>query len=173
MVSDNTASGGTAFTVSIDLKGQGVTTGISAHDRSQTIKAAVDRASSPEDFARPGHIFPLCARANGVLERRGQTEAAVDLAKLAGLSPAGVICEIVNDDGTMARVPDLIKFCKKHDLLMITVDALAQYRLEMEFEESLSGILDFLPGSLRQRVTNFDSSSEDAGLHAPYMELVG
>src|SRR5258705_870306 len=99
MVSDNTASGGTAFTVSIDLKGQGVTTGISAYDRSQTIKTAVDRTSSPEDFARPGHIFPLCARANGVLERRGQTEAAVDLRKLAGLSPAGGICEIINDDG--------------------------------------------------------------------------
>jgi len=165
MVSDNTASGGTAFTVSIDLKGQGVTTGISAYDRSQTIKAAVDRASSPEDFGRPGHIFPLCARTGGVLERRGQTEAAVDLARIAGLTPAGVICEIINDDGTMARVPDLVKFCRKHDLLMITVAALAEYRLEMEYEQYFDGILDFLPVSLMDRVTELDYSSEGVGLH--------
>ena len=149
MTSDNTSLGGTAFTCSIDLKGQGVTTGISAYDRAQTIKAAVDPLKHATDFARPGHIFPLCARPGGVLERRGQTEAAVDLARIAGLSRAGVICEIVNDDGTMARVPDLIKFCKKHDLLMITVDALAEYRLEMEYEESLDGILDYVPVSLR------------------------
>jgi len=165
MVSDNTAFGGTAFTVSIDLNGQGVTTGISAHDRSQTIKATVDETSCAEDFARPGHIFPLCARDGGVLERRGQTEAAVDLARLAGLSPAGVICEIINDDGTMARVPDLIKFCKKHDLLMTTVDALAEYRLEMEYEESLDGILDVLPVSPRHRVAELDYSSQGVGLH--------
>jgi 3,4-dihydroxy 2-butanone 4-phosphate synthase/GTP cyclohydrolase II len=166
MVSDNTAVGGTAFTVSIDLNGQGVTTGISAHDRSQTIKATVDETSCAEDFGRPGHIFPLCARDGGVLERRGQTEAAVDLARLAGLSPAGVICEILNEDGTMARVPDLIQFCKKHDLLMITVDALAKYRFEMEYEESLDGILDFLPVSLRHRVAELDYSSQGVGLHA-------
>ena len=166
MVSDNTAFGGTAFTVSIDLNGQGVTTGISAHDRSQTIKATVDETSCAEDFGRPGHIFPLCARDGGVLERRGQTEAAVDLARLAGLSPAGVICEILNEDGTMARVPDLIQFCKKHDLLMITVDALAKYRFEMEYEESLDGILDFLPVSLRQPVTELDHFSHGVGLHA-------
>jgi 3,4-dihydroxy-2-butanone 4-phosphate synthase/GTP cyclohydrolase II len=165
MVSDNTAFGGTAFTVSIDLNGQGVTTGISAHDRSQTIKATVDETSCAEDFGRPGHIFPLCARDGGVLERRGQTEAAVDLARLAGLSPAGVICEILNEDGTMARVPDLIQFCKKHDLLMITVDALAKYRSEMEYEVSLDGILDFLPVSLRHRVTELDYSSQGVGLH--------
>jgi 3,4-dihydroxy-2-butanone 4-phosphate synthase/GTP cyclohydrolase II len=166
MVSDNTAFGGTAFTVSIDLNGQGVTTGISAHDRSQTIKATVDETSCAEDFGRPGHIFPLCARDGGVLERRGQTEAAVDLARLAELSPAGVICEILNEDGTMARVPDLIQFCKKHDLLMITVDALAEYRLEMEYEEPLEAILDFLPVSLRHRVTELDYSSQGVGLHA-------
>ena len=166
MTSDNTALSGTAFTVSIDLKGHGVTTGISAYDRSETIRATVDPNSSAQDFARPGHIFPLCARTGGVLERRGQTEAAVDLARIAGLSPAGVICEIINDDGTMARVPDLIKFCKKHDLLMITVDALAEYRLEMEYEESLDGILDFLPVSLRHRVTELDYSSQGVGLHA-------
>jgi len=159
MTSDNTSLGGTAFTCSIDLKGQGVTTGISAYDRAQTIKAAVDPSKHATDFARPGHIFPLCARAGGVLERRGQTEAAVDLARIAGLTPAGVICEIVNDDGTMARVPDLTKFCKKHDLLMITVDAVAEYRLEMEYEESLDEILDLLPISLREPVTELDYSS--------------
>src|SRR6186997_1036210 len=120
MVPENTALGGTAFTVSIDLTGRGVTTGISAYDRAETIRAAVAPNSCAEDFARPGHVFPLCARDGGVLERRGQTEAAVDLAGLAGLQPAGVICEVVNDDGSMARVPDLIRFCKKHGLLMIT-----------------------------------------------------
>jgi 3,4-dihydroxy-2-butanone 4-phosphate synthase/GTP cyclohydrolase II len=114
MAPTNTALGGTAFTVSIDAKGPGVTTGISAHDRAHTIRTAVDPRSSPNELARPGHVFPLRARDGGVLERRGQTEAAVDLARLAGLSPAGVICEIVNDDGTMARVPDLIRFCRRH-----------------------------------------------------------
>jgi 3,4-dihydroxy-2-butanone 4-phosphate synthase/GTP cyclohydrolase II len=148
MVPENTALGGTAFTVSIDLKDRGVTTGISAYDRAETIRAAVDPNCCAEDFARPGHVFPLCARSGGVLERRGQTEAAVDLASIAGLSPAGVICEIVNEDGTMARVPDLIKFCKAHNLLMITVDALAKYRFEKEYEESLGVILDFMPALL-------------------------
>ncbi len=166
MTSDNTSLGGTAFACSIDLKGQGVTTGISAYDRAQTIKAAVDPSKHATDFARPGHIFPLCARAGGVLKRRGQTETAVDLARIAGLTPAGVICEIVNDDGTMARVPDLIKFCKKHDLLMITVDALAEYRLEMEYQESVDAILNFLPVSLRHRLTEVDYSSQKVGLHA-------
>jgi len=140
MVSDNTAPHGTAFTVSIDLIGHGVTTGISAHDRARTIQAAVDASNSPADFARPGHVFPLRARPGGVLERRGQTEAAVDLAGLAGLSPAGVICEIVNDDGTMARVPDLIRFCKTHGLAMVTIADLARYRLESEFDGSLWAI---------------------------------
>jgi 3,4-dihydroxy-2-butanone 4-phosphate synthase/GTP cyclohydrolase II len=152
MAPENTALGGTAFTVSIDLKGRGVTTGISAYDRAETIQAAVDPNSCAEDFGRPGHVFPLCARAGGVLERRGQTEAAVDLSILAGLSPAGVICEIVNDDGTMARVPDLIKFCKAHNLLMITVDALAKYRFEKEYEESLGVVLELLPAPLRNYV---------------------
>jgi len=140
MVPDNTALHGTAFTVSIDLIGHGVTTGISAHDRARTIQAAVDASSSPADFARPGHVFPLRARPGGVLERRGQTEAAVDLAGLAGLYPAGVICEIVNDDGTMARVPDLIRFCKTHGLVMVTIADLARYRLESEFNGSLWAI---------------------------------
>jgi len=152
MAPENTALGGTAFTVSIDLKGAGVTTGISAYDRAETIRSAVDPNTCAEDFGRPGHVFPLCARAGGVLERRGQTEAAVDLAILAGLSPAGVICEIVNDDGTMARVPDLIKFCKAHNLLMITVDALAKYRFEKEYEESLGVVLELLPAPLRNYV---------------------
>ena len=145
MASANSALGGTAFTVSIDVKGHDIATGISAYDRAQTIKAAVDPNSHPEDFARPGHVFPLRARAGGVLERRGQTEAAVDLATLAGLQPAGVICEIVNDDGTMARVPDLIQFCKKHGLLMITVADLARYRFENDYEESLGALDGFFP----------------------------
>src|SRR5262245_13959136 len=134
MVADNSALGGTAFTVSIDVKGQDVTTGISAYDRSQTIKAAIDDSSCAADFARPGHVFPLRACEGGVLERRGHTEASVDLARLAGLSPAGVICEILHDDGTMARVPDLIRFCRLHNLLMITVADLARYRLESDYE---------------------------------------
>jgi 3,4-dihydroxy-2-butanone 4-phosphate synthase/GTP cyclohydrolase II len=140
MAPTNTALGGTAFTVSIDAKSPGVTTGISAHDRAHTIRTAVDPQSSPDELARPGHVFPLRARDGGVLERRGQTEAAVDLARLAGLSPAGVICEIVNDDGTMARVPDLIRFCRRHGLLMITVADLARYRIEMADDDPLEAI---------------------------------
>src|SRR5262249_9722299 len=140
MVPDNTALHRTAFTVSIDVQGRGATRGVPAADRARTIRAAVDAGSCPDDFARPGHVFPLRARPGGVLERRGQTEAAVDLAGLAGLYPAGVICEIVNDDGTMARVPDLIRFCKTHGLVMITVAELARYRLESEFDESLWAI---------------------------------
>jgi 3,4-dihydroxy-2-butanone 4-phosphate synthase/GTP cyclohydrolase II len=132
MSPENSALHGTAFTVSIDLIADDMTTGISAADRARTIRAAADATSSPGDFARPGHVFPLRARPGGVLERRGQTEAAMDLAALAGLHPAGVICEIVNDDGTMARVPDLVRFCRKHDLVMITVADLARYRMESE-----------------------------------------
>jgi 3,4-dihydroxy 2-butanone 4-phosphate synthase/GTP cyclohydrolase II len=130
MVPDNTALHGTAFTISIDASGFGVTTGISAHDRARTIEAAVGPKSRPQDFARPGHVFPLRARPGGVLERRGHAEAAVDLARVAGLYPAGVICEIVNEDGTMARVPDLIHFCKRHHLIMVSVEDLASYRKE-------------------------------------------
>jgi 3,4-dihydroxy 2-butanone 4-phosphate synthase/GTP cyclohydrolase II len=141
MSADNSALGGTAFTVSIDVKTPGVTTGISAFDRAQTILAATHASARPEDFGRPGHVFPIRARAGGVLERRGQTEAAVDLANLAGLYPAGVICEIVNDNGTMARVPDLIRFCKKHGLVMITVAELARYRFDLDDEGALVGSL--------------------------------
>jgi len=140
MVEQNTALHGTAFTVSIDAKTRGVTTGISAQDRAQTILAAVDAGSCPEDFARPGHVFPLRARPGGVLERRGQTEAAVDLARLAGLYPAGVICEIVNGDGTMARVPDLVRFCQRHDLVMVSVADLVRYRSKCDDAWALEGV---------------------------------
>lgn len=128
MTARNTARFGTAFTESIDALGRGVTTGISAQDRAETILCAVDPMTRPSDLARPGHIFPLRAQRGGVLARAGQTEAAVDLARLAGLLPAGVICEIMNDDGTMARVPDLVKFCAEHELKMITVAELIHYR---------------------------------------------
>ena len=129
MVSRNTALLGTAFTVSIDAAGFGVTSGISAFDRSQTIRVAIDSSTKPHHLARPGHVFPLRARSGGVLERPGHTEAAVDLAHLAGLHPSGVICEIMNDDGTMSRSPDLVRFCSKHDLRMISVEDLVIYRL--------------------------------------------
>jgi 3,4-dihydroxy-2-butanone 4-phosphate synthase/GTP cyclohydrolase II len=132
MMSKNDALGGTGFAVSIDAKGYGVTTGISARDRSETIRAAIDARSLPEDFARPGHVFPLRALPDGVLERRGHTEAAVDLARIANLNPSGVICEILNDDGTMARKPDLIHFSHKHGLKMVTIADLVEYRLECE-----------------------------------------
>ncbi|MGE5635852.1 MAG: bifunctional 3,4-dihydroxy-2-butanone-4-phosphate synthase/GTP cyclohydrolase II [Nocardioidaceae bacterium] len=127
MAAKNESPFQTAFTVSIEAR-EGVTTGISAHDRAHTIRRAIDPAARPEDLVQPGHIFPLKAKAGGVLERTGQTEAAVDLARLAGLNPAGVICEIMNDDGTMARVPDLVGYCVRHDLRMITVADLIAYR---------------------------------------------
>jgi 3,4-dihydroxy-2-butanone 4-phosphate synthase/GTP cyclohydrolase II len=132
MAHENNSLHGTAFAVSIDAVGHGVTTGVSAHDRAQTIQAAVNGRSGPQDFARPGHVFPLRARPGGVLERRGQTEASVDLARLAGLHPSGVICEILNEDGTMARVPDLIEFCQTHDLKMTSVAELARYRMKTD-----------------------------------------
>src|SRR5260370_1674849 len=115
MTSENTSQFGTAFCEAIDAR-EGVTTGISAHDRARTIQVAIDPATRPVDLARPGHMFPLRARKGGVLVRAGQTEAAVDLARLAGLIPAGVICEIMMEDGTMARVPDLLEFCRTHRL---------------------------------------------------------
>jgi 3,4-dihydroxy 2-butanone 4-phosphate synthase/GTP cyclohydrolase II len=131
MVPDNTARFNTAFCVSIEAKHM-TSTGISAADRAATVLAALDPRTRPADLARPGHMFPLKARDGGVLVRAGQTEAAVDLARIAGLYPAGVICEIMNDDGTMARVPDLIKFARKHKLLMITIADLIQYRMKTE-----------------------------------------
>ncbi|MFQ6037620.1 MAG: bifunctional 3,4-dihydroxy-2-butanone-4-phosphate synthase/GTP cyclohydrolase II [Candidatus Aminicenantales bacterium] len=131
MVSDNTARFGTAFTVSIDAK-EGITTGISAHDRAHTVHVAIDPKTKPSDLARPGHIFPLQARDGGVLERAGQTEAAVDLARLAGLTPAGVICEIMNEDGTMARMPQLEAFSQTYDIPILTIAELIKYRMKTE-----------------------------------------
>jgi 3,4-dihydroxy 2-butanone 4-phosphate synthase/GTP cyclohydrolase II len=128
---ENTAAFGTAFTVSIDAR-KDITTGISAADRATTIHVAIDPKSKPTDLARPGHIFPLKAVQGGVLRRAGQTEGSVDLARLAGLQPAGVICEIMNEDGTMARVPELAKFAKAHKLRMVTVKALIEYRRRRE-----------------------------------------
>ena len=128
---ENTASFGTAFTVSIDAR-RGVTTGISAADRATTIHVAIDPKSKPSDLARPGHIFPLKAQKGGVLKRAGQTEGSVDLARLAGLYPAGVICEIMNEDGTMARVPELMKFARGHKLKIVTIKALIEYRMRRE-----------------------------------------
>lgn len=132
MVGKNTTSHGTAFTISVDLLGKGCTTGISASDRAKTVQALVDADTKPEDLGRPGHIFPLKAMKEGVLRRTGHTEAAVDLAVLAGFEPAGCIVEIMNEDGTMARVPDLVKVAQKHDLKLITIKDLIQYRLEKE-----------------------------------------
>jgi 3,4-dihydroxy 2-butanone 4-phosphate synthase/GTP cyclohydrolase II len=127
MAAKNESPFQTAFTVTIEAR-KGVTTGISAHDRARTIQVAIDPSSGPGDVVQPGHIFPLKAKGGGVLERTGQTEAAVDLARLAGLNPAGVICEVMNDDGTMARVPDLARYCERHGLKMITVGDLIEYR---------------------------------------------
>jgi 3,4-dihydroxy 2-butanone 4-phosphate synthase/GTP cyclohydrolase II len=131
MTERNETPHGTAFTVSIEAR-EGVSTGISAQDRARTIQVAIDPASRPEDLVQPGHVFPLRARPGGVLQRGGQTEAAVDLARLAGLIPAGVVCEIMKDDGTMARVPDLAEFCAHHGLRMVTVADLIQYRRRTE-----------------------------------------
>jgi 3,4-dihydroxy 2-butanone 4-phosphate synthase/GTP cyclohydrolase II len=127
MAAKNESAFETAFTVSVEAR-EGVTTGISAADRARTIQVAIDPESAPRDLVQPGHVFPLKAKPGGVLERTGQTEAAVDLARLAGLNPAGVICEIMNDDGTMARVPDLVGYCERHELKMITVADLIAYR---------------------------------------------
>jgi len=131
MVRDNTEAQRTAFTYSVDFR-HGTSTGISAADRAATIRALIDPATRPGDLARPGHIFPLRYAAGGVLKRAGHTEAAVDLARMAGLSQAGVLCEIVNDDGTMARVPDLVQFCKEHDLLLISIAELIRHRRQTE-----------------------------------------
>src|SRR5438552_13308270 len=131
MVNENTAAFGTAFTVSIDAR-KGITTGISAKDRAVTILTAIDPKTKPADLARPGHLFPLRADKGGVLKRAGQTEGSVDLARLAGLTPAGVICEIMNEDGTMARVPELTKFAKVRKLKMVTIKALIEYRMQRE-----------------------------------------
>ena len=131
MSAENTSQYGTAFCEAIDAR-EGVTTGISAYDRARTIQVAIDPATKASDLARPGHVFPLRARKGGVLVRAGQTEASVDLARLAGMVPAGIICEIMKDDGTMARVPDLIEFCRQHEVKMLTVAELIRYRMAHE-----------------------------------------
>jgi 3,4-dihydroxy 2-butanone 4-phosphate synthase / GTP cyclohydrolase II len=128
---ENSSGFGTAFTISIEAR-EGVTTGISAHDRAHTILTAIRGDARPQDIVRPGHVFPLRARAGGVLRRAGQTEGAVDLSRLAGRNPSGVICEIMNDDGTMARMPDLVRFARKHGLKIATIADLIEYRLRNE-----------------------------------------
>ena len=130
MVSNNTDPMETAFTVSVDLRGKGVTTGISASDRSLTINALVNKETKSYDLARPGHIFPLVAKEGGVLRRTGHTEAAIDFARLAGLQPAGVIVEIMNEDGSMARLPELLKIAKKHNIKIVSIEDLVAYRME-------------------------------------------
>lgn len=132
MVNNNTALHETAFTVSVDLLGHGCTTGISAHDRAKTIQALIDPATQPSDLGRPGHIFPLRAKKGGVLRRAGHTEAAVDLARLAGFEPGGVLVEIMNDDGSMARLPELIEVAKKFDFKLISIKDLIEYRIKID-----------------------------------------
>lgn len=149
-VADNTSGFGTAFTVSIEAR-KGVTTGISAADRATTILTAVDPQTKPHDLARPGHVFPLRARKGGVLVRPGQTEASVDMARIAGLYPAGVICEVMNEDGTMARLPELKEFAKKHDLKIISVADLVRYRIRKEtlVRRAVETDLDTIYGKFR------------------------
>jgi 3,4-dihydroxy 2-butanone 4-phosphate synthase/GTP cyclohydrolase II len=162
MVRDNTSPFGTAFTVSIEARGK-VTTGISAADRAATIRTAVDPATRPGDLLRPGHVFPLRAKRGGVLKRAGQTEASVDLARLAGLAPAAVICEIMNEDGTMARVPDLLPFARQHGLVILTVAELIRYRLSHEtiVRKVASPILPSKWGELRVHAYHSDATGEE------------
>src|SRR6188474_631873 len=132
MVNNNTALHETAFTVSVDLLGHGCTTGISAHDRAKTIQALIDPETRPSDLGRPGHIFPLRAKKGGVLRRAGHTEATIDLARLSGFEPAGVLVEIMNEDGSMARLPELMEIAKKFDFKIISIKALIEYRLKTD-----------------------------------------
>ncbi|MGI8961120.1 MAG: 3,4-dihydroxy-2-butanone-4-phosphate synthase [Bryobacteraceae bacterium] len=164
----NTARLGTAFCEAIDAA-EGITTGISAYDRARTIRVAMDERTRPEDLARPGHVFPLRARPGGVLERSGQTEAAADLARMAGLSPGGVICEIMNDDGTMARVPELIEFCRRHDLKMISVADLIRHRMQTEkfVEREASGRIRTAHGDFQtiRYISRIDREAHLALIH--------
>src|ERR1700683_4323552 len=150
MTQQNSSRFGTAFTETVEAR-EGVTTGISAYDRAHTIKVAIDPRSTAQDLARPGHVFPLRARKGGVLVRAGQTEASVDLARMAGLVTAGVICEIMNEDGTMARVPDLVQFCELHGLKMLTVASMIRYRLQHEryLQRIAEGVLPTAHGEFR------------------------
>ncbi len=161
MTAENTSQFGTAFCEAIDAR-DGVTTGISAYDRARTIQVAIDPRTRPGDLARPGHVFPLRARRGGVLVRAGQTEASVDLARLAGLVPAGVICEIMNEDGTMSRVPDLVKFCEQHGLKMLTVAELIRYRLKHEkfIRRAAEGCIDTEFGEFRTVAYTSDINPE-------------
>ena len=164
MVQDNSSRFGTAFTESIEAR-EGVTTGISAADRAHTIKVAISPGATAHDLARPGHVFPLRARRGGVLVRAGQTEASVDLARIAGLTPAGVICEIMNEDGTMARVPDLLAFCEQHALKMVTVADLIRYRMQNEryVNRVAEGLLPTAHGEFR--VISYESEIEGGQSH--------
>src|SRR3981189_2287524 len=168
MTAENTSQYGTAFCEAIDAR-QGVTTGISAYDRAHTIKVAIDPATRPTDLARPGHVFPLRARQGGVLGRAGQTEAAVDLARVAGMVPAGIICEIMKDDGTMARVPDLIEFCRTHGLKMLMVAELIRYRMQNERYVHRVGeaMVETVHGEFR--VIAYESEVDGGGSHLAFI----
>ncbi|MBI3474340.1 MAG: 3,4-dihydroxy-2-butanone-4-phosphate synthase [Acidobacteria bacterium] len=168
MTAENTSQYGTAFCEAIDAR-QGVTTGISAYDRSHTIKVAIDPATRPTDLARPGHVFPLRARKGGVLVRAGQTEASVDLARLAGMVPAGIICEIMRDDGTMARVPDLMEFCRAHDMKMLTVAELIRYRMQNERYVHRVGEAMVETGHGEFRVIAYESEVDGGGSHLAFI----
>ena len=161
MAPKNTSAFGTPFCESIDAR-RGTTTGISAADRATTILAATDINTRPEDLARPGHIFPLRARRGGVLVRAGQTEASVDLARIAGLDPAGVICEIMNDDGTMARTPELLEFCREHGLKLLTIASLIRYRMQHEryVRRIAESVLPTRYGNFRMIAYSSDVDSE-------------
>ena len=164
MVQRNSSRFGTAFTESIEAR-EGVTTGISAADRAHTIQVAIQPGTTPNDLARPGHVFPLRARKGGVLVRAGQTEASVDLARIAGLIPAGVICEIMNEDGSMARVPDLLAFCAHHRLKMVTVAELIRYRMQHDryVHRAAEGVLPTAYGEFR--TVAYESEMEGGQSH--------
>lgn len=166
MVNNNTALHETAFTVSVDLLGHGCTTGISAHDRSKTIQALIDPQTRPEDLGRPGHIFPLRAKRGGVLRRSGHTEAAIDLARLAGFEPAGVLVEIMNEDGSMARLPELLELAKKLDMKIITIKDLIEYRLNRDslIEEIVNVDMPTQYGNFQLHVFR-ERNSPDSGEH--------
>ena len=174
MTQDNTSRFGTAFTESIEAR-EGVTTGISAADRAHTMCVAIDPRSAATDLARPGHVFPLRARKGGVLVRAGQTEASVDLARMAGLIPAGVICEIMNEDGTMARVGDLVKFCAEHNLLMVTVADLIRYRLQHEryIRPVAEGVLPTAFGDFRMIAYESEVDGGESHVALVYGDVTG
>ena len=170
MVSDNTSPFGTAFTVSVDAA-TGITTGISAADRAKTILDAIADNAKPQDLVTPGHIFPLRARNGGVLVRAGQTEGSVDLARLAALKPAGVICEIMKDDGTMARVSDLVEFCREHQMRMLTVAELIRYR--MQHERYVHRVGEAIVGSFRPLVGTSLRATSPARGRCAFVPSVG